>query len=92
MRRYIDSLVTEAVADARAIIRARFARAAPAVAEVVATLAEGKGRPEHPYLDKYTSQVLDRILGRPHQGAQVEVGAEIPTDHGPVRIIFKAEA
>jgi len=93
-RRYLDFLVDHAVSQAQTRIRNTFAQRAPAIAERVSDMAEGKGRhgkPAHPYQHFYAGMVLDRLAPRPAP-AQAEVGIKVPTEQGDIIIVWRSRA
>lgn len=93
-KQYVALLSTEATTEATRRVKSIFTRNATEVAETIIRLGLGKGkrgRPSHPYQKDFLLAALDRVSGKPAQ-ATIEAGIEVPTEHGPVRIIFKAEA
>lgn len=93
-RRYLTLLTTEATTEARRLVQATVARNAQELIDTAIRLGKGtgkRGKPAHPYQQHFISMLLDRVSGKPAQ-ATIEAGVQVPTEHGPVTIIFKAEA
>ena len=88
-RRYAAYLLSQAVTEARQAVTSHFARAAPQVAERVTELALGtgrKGKPQHPYMDRFCSMVLERVAPKPSD-RQAAVALEVDDGDRTIRII-----
>ncbi len=89
---YADCVVNEMVRAGIRKARAIAANVLPDIASNAAALALGKGRngkPKHPYQDKFSKLIME-AAGLHAQST--ELAAEIPTDSGPVRLIFRSKA
>jgi hypothetical protein len=90
-RRYCSFLLEPAVTEARNTVRAYFSRIGPEVAQRVGELALGKGRkgrPTHPYMDKFCRLVLDTLMPRQPGSPSVSVEALQDGDRQGIRVII----
>ncbi|MFQ5878771.1 MAG: hypothetical protein ACE5IZ_01150 [Dehalococcoidia bacterium] len=93
VRRYLAHLTDIAVNEAQGRIKATFAAAGPAMAARIVQLGTSKtAKPPHAYQVEALKAGLERLAGKPAPAQLQTAGVEIPTERGPIRIIFRSSA
>jgi hypothetical protein len=93
-QRYADLLVRDAIKVNIRQARSTAARNLPEVMKVASALAIGKGRkgtPRHPY-QVHAGRLVMEGAGLMNRPGSMEAALEVPTDAGPIRIVFRSTA